>query len=96
MLCFVIGGDNIAAVVLMVHPTVNNVDGGGAKGVMESFAGNGTSHPTNMQIETVSLYCIFVVSFLYLWLTIYAIRQVFGIVCTKEKESLSSKSVRQR
>jgi tRNA A-37 threonylcarbamoyl transferase component Bud32 len=96
VLCFVIGGDNIAAVVLMVHPTVNNVDGGGAKGVMESFAGNGTSHPTNMQIETVSLYCIFVVSFLYLWLTIYAIRQVFGIVCTKEKESLSSKSVRQR
>ena len=67
-----------------------------AAGVMPSFSGNHTAQPTNMQIETVSLYCIFVVSFLYLWLTMYAIRQVFGIVCTKAKESLSSKSVWQR
>ena len=55
-----------------------------------------SSRPTNLQMETMSLYCLFVVSFLYLWLTIYAIRQVVGVICVSGKQSLSSKTARQR
>ena len=53
--------------------------------------------PTHANLETISLYCLFLVSFLYFWLAAYAFRQVYHMICKRNKDNTTIEKVsRQR
>ena len=53
--------------------------------------------PTHANLETISLYCLFLVSFLYFWLAAYAFRQVYHMICKRNKDNTTVEKVsRQR
>ena len=53
--------------------------------------------PTHASLETISLYCLFVVSFLYFWLATYAFRQIYHMICKRNKDNTTVEKVaRQR